>query len=54
VDIDGDSGYRNTLYQDYFCPGRNAIRSAAEGLYALKQGGHPQALDATAPVPVPR
>ncbi len=54
VYIDIDGGYRATLYQDYFCPGRNGIKSAAEGLYALKQGGHPRVLDANAPVPIPR
>lgn len=47
-------GYHFTLYQDYFCPARNSIKSAAEGLYALKHGGHPRALDSSAPVPVPR
>lgn len=31
------------LMQRYFCPGGYAIRSAAEGVAALKAGGHPGA-----------
>ncbi len=33
--------WHDTLWQDYFCPRKLAIRSAAEGVDALKRGGHP-------------
>jgi hypothetical protein len=32
---------QNTLARQYFCPGRYAIRTAAEGEKALRAGGHP-------------
>ncbi|MCC6611185.1 MAG: CNP1-like family protein [Burkholderiales bacterium] len=35
--------YIFVLYDDFFCPGRTGIRDAAEGLAALKRGGHPRA-----------
>jgi hypothetical protein len=47
-------GYRFTLYQEYFCAARGSIRSAAEGVAALKSGGHPQATDFMRNAPVPR
>jgi len=47
-------GYRFPLYQDYFCPARMGIRTAAEGLYALKHGGHPRALKFDTGIPIPR
>ena len=37
--------YRFMLYQQYFCPGRYPIRSAAEGVDALRRGGHPKATE---------
>jgi hypothetical protein len=30
-----------TLYSDYFCPQKVAIRNPAEGVQALQDGGHP-------------
>jgi CNP1-like family len=35
------------LYNDFFCPGRQAVRSAGEAIAALKAGGHPRASDET-------
>jgi hypothetical protein len=35
---------QNVLARRYFCPGRAAIRSAEEGVKALRAGGHPAAL----------
>lgn len=37
--------YRFMLYQHYFCPGRYPIRTAAEGVDALRRGGHPKATE---------
>lgn len=34
--------WHDALWQDYFCPRKLAIRSAAEGVDALKRGGHPE------------
>jgi hypothetical protein len=33
--------WHRALYLDYFCPQKNPIGSAAEGVRALEQGGHP-------------
>ena len=41
--------HRFVLWSDYFCPRRAPIRSANEGLDALKLGGHPQAGGSTLP-----
>ena len=30
-----------TLYREYFCPQNEPVRTAAEGVRALEQGGHP-------------
>jgi hypothetical protein len=35
---------QNALSRQYFCPGRQAIRTGAEGEKALRAGGHPFAL----------
>jgi hypothetical protein len=35
--------WHNALYREFFCPNRIAITDAAEGVSALKQGGHPWA-----------
>jgi hypothetical protein len=35
------------LYNDFFCPGRQAVRSSDEAIAALKAGGHPRASDET-------
>lgn len=37
----GPNRYAWTLMRDYFCPDGVAIRSAAEGVNALRRGGHP-------------
>lgn len=37
----GAGGYRYVLLREYFCPGGISIRDAAEGIDALKRGGHP-------------
>jgi hypothetical protein len=39
----GPNRYAYTLMREYFCPGGIAIRSAAEGVDALRRGGHPAA-----------
>ena len=41
--------WHTELYRDYFCPGGIAIGSAAEGVLALQQGGHPLARQNSAP-----
>lgn len=33
--------WHDALWREYFCPREIAIRSAAEGIDALKRGGHP-------------
>jgi CNP1-like family len=35
------------LYNDFFCPGRQAVRSSEEAIAALKAGAHPRASDDT-------
>jgi hypothetical protein len=47
-------GYRFALYQDYFCPARESVASAAEAVDALRSGGHRKALDFNSNAPVPR
>lgn len=49
--IEGRSGERwhSALYREYFCPGGLAVGDAAEGLMALKQGGHPYTRQNSAP-----
>lgn len=41
--LDAPSAQRRhlTLYREYFCPQNEPIRTAAEGVRALEQGGHP-------------
>ena len=39
---------QRTLMSEYFCPRRWPIASAAEGVMALRRGGHPSALGAHA------
>ncbi|HEV7477328.1 MAG TPA: CNP1-like family protein, partial [Burkholderiales bacterium] len=34
-------GWPSVLARDYFCPHRDTLQSAAEGIDALRQGGHP-------------
>jgi hypothetical protein len=54
IGLPGADPHRYTLWKDYFCPGRSAIRTAAEGVDALKLGGHPRAADLTSGHPVAR
>ena len=35
--------WHNALAAEYFCPGKAAIQDAAEGVEALRRGGHPRA-----------
>jgi hypothetical protein len=35
------SRWHNELFRNYFCPQREPIVSAQEGVWALRQGGHP-------------
>ena len=37
--------WHNTLYREYFCPHKQAIGSAQEGVDALRRGGRPVTLD---------
>jgi hypothetical protein len=46
--------HRFVLWNDYFCPGRAPIRSANEGVDALKLGGHPQAQEVQSSYPIAR
>ncbi len=46
--------HRFVLWNDYFCPGRAAIRTANEGVDALKLGGHPRAEEFQSNYPVAR
>jgi hypothetical protein len=47
-------GHRFVLYEDYFCPSRQIIASAREGVEALRRGGHPRARDLLTTTPIPR
>lgn len=47
-------GYRFALYQEYFCPARESVASAAEAVDALRRGGHTKAVDFNWNAPVPR
>jgi hypothetical protein len=47
-------GHRFVLYEDYFCPSRQIIASAREGVEALRSGGHPRASDLLTTTPIPR
>jgi hypothetical protein len=47
-------GYRFALYQNYFCPSRQSITTAREGIEAFRRGGHPRAADLLTSDPMPR
>jgi hypothetical protein len=47
-------GYRFVLYENYFCPSRQIIASAREGVEALRRAGHPRASDLLTTTPLPR
>jgi len=47
-------GYRFVLFENYFCPSRQSIASAREGVEALRRGGHPRASDLLTTTPMPR
>ncbi|MGH8681857.1 MAG: CNP1-like family protein [Burkholderiales bacterium] len=46
--------HRFVLWDDYFCPGRAPIRTANEGVDALRLGGHPRAREFQSDYPVAR
>ena len=41
IDARSAQRWHDALWHEYFCPRGLAIRSAAEGIDALKRGGHP-------------
>ncbi len=41
IDRRAVQGVHESLYRDYFCPRGISIASAAEGLMAIRRGGHP-------------
>lgn len=43
IDARGAQRWRHALWREYFCPHTIAIRDAAEGIDALRRGGHPDA-----------
>jgi len=47
-------GYRFVLYENYFCPSRQIIGSAREGVEAFRRGSHPRASDLLTTTPLPR
>ena len=47
-------GHRFVLYENYFCPSRQIIASAREGVEALRRGSHPRASDLLTTTPLPR
>jgi CNP1-like family len=47
-------GHRFVLYENYFCPSRQIIASAREGVEALRRAGHPRASDLLTTTPMPR
>jgi hypothetical protein len=47
-------GHRFVLYEDYFCPSRQIIATAREGVEALRRGGHPRAADLLTTTPIRR
>jgi hypothetical protein len=46
-----DRGVQSTLAREFFCPHRDPIQSAAEGVNALRNGSHPQVYDDPRPGP---
>jgi len=47
-------GHRFILFENYFCPSRQIIASAREGVEALRRGGHPRASDLLTTTPMTR
>jgi hypothetical protein len=47
-------GYRFVLFENYFCPSRQIIATAREGVEALQRGGHPRAADLLTTTPIRR
>jgi hypothetical protein len=47
-------GHRFVLYNDYFCPARQIIATAREGMDALRRGGHPRATESVTSTPIRR
>lgn len=54
IGLPAEEGYRLALYQDFFCPARAIVRSAAEAAYALRRGGHPRLEGDARASPLPR
>ena len=46
IEVKSIQRWHNELYSRYFCPNRGLISSAAEGVIALRRGGHPSILNA--------
>ena len=44
--------WHRALYREYFCPQAESIRSAADGVRALQEGGHPFSRGFGAPGPI--
>jgi hypothetical protein len=45
IDAPGVQRWHKVLFREYFCPQREPITSAGEGVDALRRGGHPLAKD---------
>lgn len=43
IEAKGAQRWHFTLWREYFCPHAMAIRDAADGIEALRRGGHPEA-----------
>lgn len=46
--------YRFVLYENYFCPSRQIVATAREGVEALRLGGHPRAAELLTTTPIRR
>lgn len=51
IDARSVQRWHHTLFREYFCPQREPIASASEGLDALRRGGHPLGKDFSSDVP---
>jgi hypothetical protein len=49
IEVRNVQRWHNALWREYFCPREMPIRSAAEGVDALKRGGHPDSIAAPPP-----
>lgn len=48
------AGPAYALYEDFFCPARAIVSTAAEAVDGLRRGGHPRASDLLTGAPIPR